>query len=95
VHVGYEEKLDLLIGRTVSLVAEGGNPREPASGFVTIKGRRVPVVGGTLTVSKVTGTWDGNDGDRTLWGVAELTLEENGVRRTVRGTYAVHAVSWG
>jgi hypothetical protein len=24
-----------------------------------------------------------------------LTLEENGVRRTIRGTFAVHAVGWG
>jgi hypothetical protein len=31
------------------------------------------VVGGTLTVEKVTGTWDGTDGDKTLWGTAELT----------------------
>ena len=94
-HVGYEEMLDRLIGRSVSLVIEGGDPREPAEGYVTIGGRQVPVVGGTLTVNKVTGTWDGNDGDKTLWGTAELTLEEDGVQRTIRGTFAVHAVSWG
>ena len=95
VHVGYEENLERLIGKAVELVTEGGNPRTPAEGYVVIDGRQVPVVGGTLRVEKVTGTWDGNDGDRTLWGTAELTLEDNGSRRTVRGTFAVHAVSWG
>lgn len=95
VHVGYEENLERLIGETLELVTEGGDPREPAEGYVTIDGRRVPVVGGTLEVVKVTGTWDGDDGDKTLWGNAELALEENGSRRTIRGTFAVHAVSWG
>ena len=95
VHVGYEENLERLIGQTVALHAEGGNPQAPAEGYVRIDGGQVPVVGGSLTVEKVTGTWDGNDGDKTVWGTAELTLEQNGSRRTIRGTFAVHAVSWG
>jgi hypothetical protein len=75
VHVGYEENLERLIGQTVTLLTKGGNPREPAQGYVTITGRQVPVVGGTLRVEKVTGTWDGTDGDKTLWGTVELTVE--------------------
>jgi hypothetical protein len=95
VHVGYEENLERLIGQTVELLAEGGDPQAPAEGSVRIDGGQVPVVGGTLRVEKVTGTWDGNDGDKTLWGTADLTLEKDGNRRTVHGTFAVHAVSWG
>ena len=95
VHVGYEENLDRLIGQTVKLQGDEGDPRAPAEGFVTIDGGHVPVVGGTLKVEKVTGTWDGTEGDKTLWGTAELTVDQNGSRRTVRGTFAVHAVSWG
>ena len=95
VHVGYEENLERLIGQTVKLLGEERDPRAPADEYVTIDGGRVPVVGGTLKVEKVTGTWDGVDGDKTLWGTAELTLDQKGSRRTVRGTFAVHAVSWG
>jgi len=95
VRVGYEENLERLIGQTVKLLGEERDPRAPAEGYVTIDGGRVPVVGGTLRVEKVTGTWDGVDGDKTLWGTAELTLDQRGSRRTIRGTFAVHAVSWG
>lgn len=94
-HVGYEEELSRLVGQTIELDAEGGDPREPAEAYVTIEGRRVPVVGGTLKVDKVTGKWDGSDGDKTLWGTVELVLDDDEGERTIRGTFAVHAVSWG
>lgn len=93
--VGYEEDFEQLIGKTIALDASGGDPREPEDAYVTIDGRRVPVVGGTLTVEKVTGKWDGSDGDKTLWGTVELQVEEDEGERTIRGTFAVHAVSWG
>jgi hypothetical protein len=94
-HVGYGEALDRLIGRRIELSAEGGDPREPSDAYVTIDGRQLPVKGGTLEVNRVTGSWNGADGDKTLWGTVELSVEDGGVPRTIRGTFAVHAVSWG
>lgn len=94
-HVGYDEDFDQLIGKTIALEASGGDPREPEDAYITIDGRRVSVVGGTLRIDKVTGSWSGADGDKTLWGTVELQVEEDEGERTIRGTFAVHAVSWG
>jgi hypothetical protein len=94
-HVGYEEDFDQLIGKPVTLDAAGGDPRESEDAYVTIQGRRVPVLGGTLRVDKVTGSWSGSEGDKTLWGTVELRVEDGENERTIRGTFAVHAVGWG
>lgn len=94
-HVGYEEDFDQLVGKTIALDAAGGDPRDPEDAYVTIDGRRLPVVGGTLRVEKVTGSWSGSEGDKTLWGTVELQVEEDEGERSIRGTFAVNAVSWG
>src|SRR5688500_644718 len=65
-HVGYEEELSRLIGKSIQRDAEGGDPREPESAYVTVDGARHSVVGGRLTFEKLTGKWDGDDGDKTL-----------------------------
>ena len=39
---------------------------------MTVDGTRLSVMGGSLTVEKVTGKWDGSEGDKTLWGTVEL-----------------------
>jgi len=62
---------------------------------VTLSGTRLPVTGGSLTVEKVTGQWDGSEGDKTLWGTVELQVEGDDGARTLRGKFAVHAVTWG
>ena len=94
-HVGYEEDFSRLVGKTIALDAEGGDPSDPESAFVTLGGTRLPVTGGSLTVEKVTGKWDGSEGDKTLWGTVELQVEGDDGARTLRGKFAVHAVTWG
>ena len=37
-HVGYEEDFSRLIGKTIELDAEGGDPSEPESAYVTVDG---------------------------------------------------------
>ena len=53
------------------------------------------MIGGSLTFEKLTGKWDGDDGDKTLWGTVELEVEGDDGARTLRGKFAVHAVTWG
>ena len=64
-HVGYEEDFSRLVGKTIALDAEGGDPSDPESAFVT------------------------------LWGTVELQVEGDEGARTLRGKFAVHAVTWG
>ena len=94
-HVGYEDEMSRLIGKSIQLDAEGGDPSEPESSYVTVDGARLSVVGGSLTFEKLTGKWDGDDGDKTLWGTVELEVEGDDGTRTLRGKFAVHAVTWG
>jgi hypothetical protein len=94
-HVGYEEEFGRLFGKTIELGTEGGDPDEPASAFVTIDGEKLSVVGGSLKAERVTGKWDGSDGDKTLWGTVEIVVEGDDGERTLRGTFAVNIVTWG
>jgi hypothetical protein len=94
-HVGYEEDFDQLLGKTITLDAEGGDPAEPESAFVTVDGTRLSVVGGSLKFDKLTGKWDGSEGDKTLWGTVELQVDGDDGQRTLRGSVAVHVVTWG
>jgi hypothetical protein len=91
--VDYEEAFEKLVGRTIVVEAQGGDPRQPKSSAITLGGVSVPVSGGFLVVEKVTGKWGGSEGDRTLHGTVELQLA--GGTRTARGKFAVHAVTWG
>ena len=38
-HVGYEEDFSRLVGKTIALDAEGGDPSDPESAFVTLGAR--------------------------------------------------------
>ena len=53
---------------------------------MTVDGARLSVVGGRLTFEKLTGKWDGDDGDKTLWGTVELEVEGDDGARTLRGS---------
>jgi hypothetical protein len=94
-HVGYEEDFERLLGTTITLDAEGGDPADPESAFVTVDGTRLSVVGGSLKFEKLTGKWDGSEGDKTLWGTVELQVGGDDGQRTLRGSVAVHVVTWG
>lgn len=89
------EGLGHLVGQTLVILPAGGDPDAPGASSVTIDGVASPVLGGTFTVAKLTGRWAGKEGDRTLHGTVELRLPGAGGERTVRGTLAAHAVTWG
>jgi hypothetical protein len=93
--VGYGEAFEKLVGRAVAIAPSGGDPREPKNSSVTIGGLGMPVSGGSLTVERVTGRWSGSEGDKTLHGTIELRVPAADGDRTVRGRFAVNAVTWG
>lgn len=89
--VGYEEAFDRLIGRRISVRQEGGDPAEPTRSTLDWGVGARPVLDGWLQVERVTGKRAGVEGDRTLHGTIELRTAES----TLRGQFAVHAVTWG
>jgi hypothetical protein len=95
VHVGYEAAYDRLIGKAIEIRPSGGNPREPKNSWVRLGGVRMPVVGGSFTVEKLTGKWEGSEGDKTLWGTIELRVPAADGEQAVHGKIAVHCVTWG
>src|SRR5262245_52997473 len=52
---------------------------------------RMAVTGGIMFVEKYAGKWSGSEGDKTLSGI-RMQLHDG---RTLEGTFAVHAVTWG
>lgn len=93
--VGYGEAFDKLVGRSLAIDANGGDPSEPGVSSVTVDGVTYPVAGGTFTIEKLSGKWEGSEGDKTLHGSVELRLLGAEGDRTVRGTMSVHVVTWG
>lgn len=94
-HVGYEEDLDLLKGRSIPIQPSGGDPTEPKSSFLQVGGSVFAVEGGALRFDKITGEWNGSEGDRTAWGTVELRVRDGSELHTLSGKIAVHVVSWG
>jgi hypothetical protein len=92
VHVGYEEGWKRLFGKAIPIAPRGGDPREPKESRVTLPdGRVLKISGGSFIAEKLTGKWAGSKGDRTLHG--RVTLRVDG--KTIEGTLAVLAVTWG
>jgi hypothetical protein len=94
-HVGYGEEWKNIFGVPITISASGGDPREPKTSWVRLNGVQVPVTGGTIRFEKITGKWDGSEGDKTLWGTIELRIPGADAERTITGRIATHAVTWG
>jgi hypothetical protein len=94
-HVGYSENWEKLFGVAIPIRASGGDPREPKTSWVRMNGTQVPVSGGTIRFERITGKWDGSEGDKTLWGTIELRIPGADGERTLTGKIATHAVTWG
>jgi len=45
-----------------------------------------------MFVEKYTGKWSGSEGNKTISGKITIRLSDG---RTLEGTFAVHAVTWG
>jgi hypothetical protein len=93
--VDYEEKFENLLGKTIQILPNGGDPGEPKNSSVILSGMGAPVTGGTIQVEKITGKWQGSQGNKTLWGTIEVRIPGANGDRTVRGKFATHAVTWG
>lgn len=93
--VGYGEELQNLVGRTVPIASQGGNPHEQRYSSVRLAGVPAHVSGGSITFQKVTGKWAGSDGDRTVWGTVEIQIETASGAEILKGAFAAHVVSWG
>jgi hypothetical protein len=94
-HVDYGEKFEALIGRPIKLAPSGGDPGDLKQSFVTLGGMRVPVLGGTFTVEKISGKWAGSEGNKTVFGTIELRVPGADGETTVRGRFASNVVTWG
>lgn len=96
VKVDYEEKWSNLFGKTVELKTTGGDPREPKNAVLTLPGKpELKVLGGSFVAEKFTGKWDGSEGDKTLRGRIRIRVQIDGGEKTLEGTFAVNAVTWG
>ena len=91
--VGYGEKWEKLIGKTLAIKASGEFHRDHVDSKITLPGKpEMPITGGSMVVEKYAGKWSGSQGNKTLSGKIQLTLQDG---RTIEGTFAVHAVTWG
>lgn len=90
----YGEHWEKLIGVPLTLgpATRYHDEEETESRLRLSDGTSVRVVSGSMTARKLTGKWSGSEGDRTLTGTITLVLADG---RTVEGTFAVHAVTWG
>lgn len=96
VHVGYEEEWSRLFGKPVLVESQGGDPREMKECFIQLAdGARARVTGGTIIFEKLSGKYQGSEGDMTLTGRIMLSVETTLGIENVSGTISVQAVTWG
>ncbi len=94
--VGYDEKWEVLFGKEIPLLPEGGDPRGPAGGILTLPGRPAwPVLGGSIRIERRTGTYIGVEGDTMLHGRVTVRVSTDAGERTLEGTFSVQGVIWG
>lgn len=92
-NVDYGEHWERLVNKMLTIKASGEFHRDPIDSKIALPGGpEVAVTGGTMFVEKFTGTSSGSEGNKTLSGKITLQLSDG---RTLEGTFAVHAVTWG
>lgn len=92
-NVDYGEHWERLINKMLLIKASGEFHRDTVNSTIALPGTPdTAVTGGTMFVEKYTGKWSGSKGNKTLSGKVTLLLDDG---RTVEGTFAVHAVTWG
>jgi hypothetical protein len=92
-NVDYDERWERLINKTLTIKASGEFHRDPVNSKIALPGTpEIAITGGTMFVEKFSGKLAGSDGDKTLSGKISLELRDG---RTLEGTFAVHAVTWG
>ena len=92
-NVDYGEHWERLINKTLTIKASGQFHRDHVDSKIALPGTpEIAVTGGTMFVEKYTGKWSGSEGNKTLSGKITMLLDDG---RTLEGTFAVHAVTWG
>ena len=92
-NVDYGEHWERLINKTLTIKASGEFHRDAVDSKIALPGApEIAVTGGTMFVEKFSGKWAGSEGNKTLTGKITLQLRDG---RTLEGTFAVHAVTWG
>jgi hypothetical protein len=92
-NVDYGEHWERLVNKMLTIKASGEFHRDPVVSKIALPGApEIAVAGGTMFVEKYTGKWSGSDGNKTLSGKITIQLSDG---RTLEGTFAVHAVTWG
>jgi hypothetical protein len=92
-NVGYVEKWENLIGKTLTVKPSGEFHRDPVESTLTLPGKAaLKVLSGSLVPDAVKGKWSGSNGNKTISGRITLLLQDG---KTVEGTFAVHGVTWG
>ena len=92
-NVDYGEHWERLVNKILTIKTSGEFHRDPVDSKIVLPGApEIAVTGGTLFVEKFTGKWSGSEGNKTLSGKISLQLSDG---RTLEGTFAVHAVTWG
>lgn len=91
---GYGENIEKIVGHTLTIKSSGEFHRDPVDSKISLPGKPdMGIISGTLQAEKKTGKWSGSEnGDKTLHGKVTLTLRDG---RTIEGTFAVHAITWG
>lgn len=91
--IDYDENWQVLVGRSVPLSAEGGNPRFTGPAILTVPGvGQYRLLGGSITVEEVGPGWNGRT---PLTGRIELRIRAAVGEATLRGRFAVKAMTWG
>ena len=92
-NVDYGEHWERLLNKTLTIKASGEFHRDSVDSKIALPGTpEVAVTSGTMFVEKFSGKSSGSEGDKTLSGRISLHLSDG---RTLEGTFAVHAVTWG
>jgi len=92
-NVDYGEHWERLINKPLTIKSSGQFHREAVESKIALPGQpEMAVTGGIMFVEKYAGKWSGSEGDKTLSGTIRMQLHDG---RTVEGTFAVHAVTWG
>jgi hypothetical protein len=92
-NVDYGEHWERLVNKMLTIKASGQFHRDPVDSKIALPGTpEIAVTGGTMFVQKYTGKWSGSEGNKTLSGKITIQLSDG---RTLEGTFAVHAVTWG
>lgn len=93
IRVDYDENWQLLIGKSIPISERGGDPRYEKPAVLTVPGvGQFRVVGGSFTVERIEPGWNG---ETPLIGRIELRVRAATGEKSLNGTFAVKAMTWG